>query len=57
MNNNEVRCAYCDKALKDTDIVYYLEAENAIPYCCPEHLIKNLDISEMYAHYWDNEGE
>lgn len=55
-DNNEVRCAYCNKVLKDTDIVYYLESESFLPYCCPKHLRKNLDISEMYAHYW-NDGK
>lgn len=56
-NNNKVTCAYCDKVLKDDDIVYYLEAENDLSYCCPEHLIKNLDFSEVYARCWNNEKD
>lgn len=51
-DNNEVMCAYCNKVLKDTDIVYYLESDEDTPYCSTDCLVNDLSIGEMLAKNW-----
>lgn len=52
MYNNEVMCTYCNKVLKDTDIVYYLESDEDTPYCSTDCLVNDLSIGEMLAKNW-----